>query len=611
MKRIWLIFQWLILVFVTTNAQIVSTQFGKVQGVKDGNIYVFKGIPFAKPPVDSLRWKEPQTPDLWTDTLLAANFAPVCPQKQFVQGSTDYTIMGDEDCLYLNVWTPAPDAAKRAVMVFIHGGGNQQGGASETGGGTQMYAGKNLSERGDVVVVTIQYRLGPLGFLVHPGLNAENTSGKSGNYAVLDQILALKWVQNNISAFGGDPANVMIFGESAGGVNVGNLLLTTKAAGLFQRACIESALPVLDEFANSQSAGVSYVNAYTNTGTDVDKIAYMRTLPADSLVKDEVAPLSGGMVSQSWKSVVDGIVFTAQPNATFQSGAYNKVPLMIGSNSEETSLSSPSTVTPTQVSVLINSYFLPTNRTEAQTYYPPGSTNDEARVSYVAMTSDAQFTLGTRHTAQCVSVNQTEPVWRYFFTHKHTVSALQALGSYHGMELFYVFNNWENATLGKGLLFKPQDDSVQYNMMKYWTNFAKTGNPNDANLVAWPQYNAVTDCYLEIKATPNGSQTGIRKAQCDLWDKNLFYTPCSSSLSVLENNFTEQLLISPNPTTNVVRVKGLDATTDYSLSLFDLNGNELMQTKSPELNLSGLTNGIYLLKLNKAGKLSVAKIIKQ
>jgi len=158
-----------LLLFTRINAQIVDTQYGKVQGSINGTVHQFLGIPFAKPPTGSLRWKAPLNPDQWTGTLSTTQFAPVCPQKRFEQGDTTYVLEGNEDCLYLNIWTPQTGAGNRAVMVFIHGGGNQQGGASQISGGTALYSGKNLAQRGDVVVVTIQYRLGPLGFLVHPG----------------------------------------------------------------------------------------------------------------------------------------------------------------------------------------------------------------------------------------------------------------------------------------------------------------------------------------------------------------------------------------------------------------------------------------------------------
>ena len=243
------------LFLLKSQAQIVTISSGQIQGQMNGNIYEFLGIPFATPPVGDMRWKAPVEPDDWTEILNTTDFSPVCPQKKYEQGDTTATMEGDEDCLYLNVWSPQLDAGDLPVMVFIHGGGNQQGGASQETGGTVMYDGKNLAERGNVVVVTIQYRLGPLGFLVHPGLDAENEEGISGNYGILDQILALKWVQKNISLFGGDPDKVMIFGESAGGVDVGDLLVSPLAAGLFSRAVIQSAAPVVSLYSDAKSHG--------------------------------------------------------------------------------------------------------------------------------------------------------------------------------------------------------------------------------------------------------------------------------------------------------------------------------------------------------------------
>ncbi|MEO6670151.1 MAG: carboxylesterase family protein [Ferruginibacter sp.] len=525
------------IVFLHTHAQIVNTQFGQVQGSMNGNVYQFLGIPFAAPPVGPLRWKAPQNPLTWTGTINTTAFAAECPQKRFQQGNSAGTITGNEDCLYLNIWTPQIGSGNNPVLLFIHGGGNQQGSANEINGGTQMYFGKNMAERGPAVIVSIQYRLGPLGFLVHPGLEPENANNVSGNYAVLDQILALNWVKNNIANFGGDPSKVMIFGESAGGVDVGNLLTTPLAAGLFQRACIQSAVPVLNDYNDSRSKGIDYVNDFTTAGTDVQKIAYLRSLPSDTLVKYEVAPLNGGAVSLSWQAVVDQVVFSAFPSQVFQSGNFNKVPLIIGSNSEEMSLSAPPTVTPLMVTALINSTVPPALRPQANLLYPPGSDNDEARQSFIGILTDGQFTATTRRTASCISLNQSEPVWRYFFTHKHTIPVLSDLGSYHGMEIFYVFNNWENATLGMGPFFHAQDDSVQNVMLRYWVNFANSGNPNASGLQSWPEYESLSDCYLEIKATPDGTQCGLRTAQSDLWDNSIGYSPCITVVPVTITSF--------------------------------------------------------------------------
>lgn len=579
-------------------SQTVTTQFGPVQGSLNGTIHQFLGIPFAKPPVGNLRWQAPQNPNTWTSTLLTNSFAPVCPQKKFTQGSTSYTITGNEDCLYLNIWTPQTGAGTRPVLVFIHGGGNQQGGASEDGGGTQMYIGKNLAERGNAVVVTIQYRLGPLGFLVHPGLEPETANNISGNYAVMDQILALTWVKNNIANFGGDPNKVMIFGESAGGINVGNLMLTPMAANLFQRACIQSAAPVVGDYNTEKNKGVAYVDSFISTGTDVQKITFMRTVPADTLVKDLESPLTGGTVGLNWLAVKDNVYFNDFPQQAIQNGNFNKVPFMIGSNSEEMSLSAPPTVVPGMVTLLINTTVPSSLQAQATILYPPGTTTTQARQSYIGILSDAQFTANARRTAQCVSLNQTQPVWRYFFTHKHTVSVLAPLGSYHGMELFYVFNNWENATLGSGPLFKPQDDSVQNAMLKYWVNFANTGNPNGTNLVSWPQYNASSDCYLDIKATPNGSQCGIRTAECNLWDNAASYTACISTIGINETNKEGNVLnVYPNPTGANAVLKISDEIKNGELKVYNAIGQEVYKQRvykgGSELEFGHFSKGVY------------------
>lgn len=592
------------------SAQTVSTQFGPIQGSLNGSVHQFLGIPFAKPPVGTLRWSPPQNPAVWTNTLLTTSFAPVCPQKSFAQGGTTYTLSGNEDCLYLNVWTPQLNTANLPVLVFIHGGGNQQGGASETSAGTQLYFGKNMAERGNAVIVTIQYRLGPLGFLVHPGLEPENANNVSGNYAAMDQILALNWVHNNIGYFGGDPAKVMIFGESAGGVNVGNLLTTSLAAGLFQRACIESASPVIGNYNSAKTKGVAYVDSFTTTGTDVQKIAYMRGLPADTLIKYETPPLSGGAVQMNWQSVVDNQVFTDYPYQKFQSGNFNKVPVMIGSNSEEMSLSAPQTVTPIMVTALINATTPASLQAQATTLYPPGTTTTQARQSYVGILTDAQFTATTRRVAQCISANQTEPVWRYFFTHKHTVPQLANLGSYHGMELFYVFNTWENATLGSGSFFKPQDDSVQNAMLAYWVNFANTGNPNGSTLVTWPQYNGASDCYLEIKATPNGSQCGLRTTQSNLWDNAVGYVPCMVTVNVKE---TEKpgIAVFPNPAKDLIHIKPEDPASPLRIELFDYSGKSLhVYENTDQLDLTGYASGLYFLNIMQSNRMMQVKIIK-
>lgn len=594
-------------------AQVVQTQFGPIQGAQNGGVVQFLGVPFASPPVNDLRWKAPEDPTPWGSTLQTTAFAPACPQKLFQQGDTTSTLIGNEDCLYLNIWTPQTGQGNRAVMVFIHGGGNQQGSANEVNGGTQMYFGKNMAERGDVVVVTIQYRLGALGYMVHPGLEEENNNSLSGNYGAMDQILALQWVKNNISNFGGDTTKVMIFGESAGGVNVGNLLTSPLAAGLFQRACIQSAAPVISTYANSVNKGIQFVNSYSlATGTNAQKIAYMRSLPADSLTAKSTSPLQGGVVQSNWQPTIDGYVFPSSPITVFQSGTFNKVPLMIGSNSEEMSLSAPQVVTPAMVNLLVSTMVPAPYQAQVLALYPPGTTNAEARQSYIGILSDMQFTVTTRRTAECVSNNQLEPVWRYFYTHKHTIAALQPYGSYHGMELFYVFNNWENATLGQGVLFKPADDSTQNAMLSYWTNFAKTGNPNGNGLVAWPEFFTGADCYLEIKATPNGSLCGIRTAKSDLWDDVVGFPGCTSS--ALDEDAITPFTLYPNPASNMVIINWTNPEP-VNLRVFDMSGRQVISlnkiNSGYNLPTAGLADGLYLLQVISGKNISTQKLVVQ
>lgn len=596
---------------LTSKSQNVNTQFGPISGIVNSGIYQFLGIPFAKPPVGNLRWKAPENPASWTSVLNTTNFAPVCTQKKYEQGSSVGTIVGEEDCLYLNVWSPQLGGGTNLpVMVFIHGGGNKQGSASEVNGGTEMFFGRNLAERGNAVIVTIQYRLGPLGFLVHPGLETENANGLSGNYAVMDQILALKWVKNNISNFGGNPNNVMIFGESAGGLNVGNLMLTPLANGLFHRAGIQSAVPVLGDYNVNKSNGISYVDSFTVTGNDVQKISFMRNLPADSLVKFETPALSGGAVNGNWQSVIDGFTFMDTPLNTIQTGNFNRVPLLIGSNSEEMSISAPTTVLPFMVTALINSTVPAPLQAQATSLYPPGTNNTIARESYIGILSDAQFTSTTRRIAQCVSQNQNEPVYRYFFTHKHSIPQLASFGSYHGMELFYVFNTWEDATLGTGPLFSPQDDSVQQAMATYWSNFALTGNPNDGNLPTWPVYQSSTDPYLEIKATPNGTQAGIRTAKSDLWDDAVAFNGCTSTADLLEmGGFS--VAIYPNPSTGNFHMEIPEGWAEYEVKVYNQMGQIiLVQKNTPNFNLSEKEGGIYFVEIQSGDQKWMERILK-
>jgi para-nitrobenzyl esterase len=283
---------------------------------------------------------------------------------------------------------------------------------------------------------------------------------------------------------------------------------------------------------------------------------------------------------------------------------------MIGSNADEMSLSAPKTVLPFMVTALIKKSVPTEFQSKALELYPPSSNSAEAKNSYIGILTDAQFTVNARRTAECISQNQTEPVWRYFFTHKHTIPELETLGSYHGMELFYVFNNWENTLLGSGLLFKPEDESVQNAMLNYWVNFADTGNPNAENLDNWPRYQSSTDCFLEIKATPDGSQTGLRTAQSDLWDKVSGFSGCTGSVFSENVPNLKTLQIYPNPSKGIF-LFNMPKNNDSKVAVFNSSGQRItIPVSSNKIDLQNQNNGIYYLEIKTNDEIFRGKIIK-
>ncbi|HPE56739.1 MAG TPA: carboxylesterase family protein [Bacteroidales bacterium] len=596
--------------WVQSQNVFVQTEQGWIEGQTIGEITEFLGVPFASPPIDDLRWRPPQAKETWTDTLLTIDFSPACPQKKYEQGSDTGTIIGDEDCLYLNIWTPSTTADDLPVLIFIHGGGNQQGSASNISGGTIIYNGKNLAERGNAVVVTIQYRLGPLGFLVHPGLEAESAENVSGNYGLLDQIFAMQWIQQNITSFGGDTSKILLFGESGGGVDVGNLLLTEMAAGLFSRACIQSAVPVLDNYTLSKLKGIQFANSMGCQGLPAEEqIACLRLLDSDSLVSTLDSPLGGGVVQSQWGPVIDNWIFNDDPQSIFNSGNFNQVPLIIGSNADEMALSAPLLVTPEDVETLFTLFVPEQFHEQGLILYPPGSTNEEARLTYIQVLTDAQFTSSTRRVARWVSDNQNEPVFRYFFT--HTMPGFwSSFGSYHGLELFYVFNNYENTEFAQTGFITLEDTLVQDQMLNNWINFAETGNPNGITLESWPEYESAEDCFLEINANPE-SDCGLRTEKSDYWDQ---VVGLITQTEVNKSN-TEVFRIYPNPVNDHFRIISNDpnfSTIAYvlfsSAGALVCRGNVQKQTK---INVSTLNPGIYFLQIISDNKIEVLKLINE
>ena len=307
---------------------------------------------------------------------------------------------------------------------------------------------------------------------------------------------------------------------------------------------------------------------------------------------------------------MDSYLFPELPEVAIQTGDFNHVPLMIGSNADEMSVSAPAVVYPIMVTALINSIFPPGLQQDALSMYPPGNTNEEARKSYVQLLTDSQFTATSRRTAQCVSLNQNEPVFRYFFTHKQA-GPLDIYGSYHGLELFYIFNNYENTNYAWGPWYTGADDSVQQMMLEYWTSFAKNGIPSAQNFEEWPAFLAEQDCYLEIKSSPDGSQCGLRTEKCDLWDAVINYQGCTSSIGMPETK-NQAFLVYPNPAGSYINIPCDEPPASGTISVFDSQGKRQLEIKECGLHYIGhLPSGIYFIKIIENHKVIVSRFIKQ
>lgn len=481
------------IVTILMSQEVIQTSHGPVRGERSGEAWAYRGIPFAAPPVDELRWQSPQPPAPWTEVRDARAFPPPCPQTE--RGE----VMGSEDCLYLNVWSPADARPEpRPVMVFIHGGGNMQGSTSEGREGRSIYDGARLSARGGVVVVTIQYRLGALGFLVHPAIETK------GNFGLRDQVLALEWVRDNIQRFGGDASRVLLFGESAGAVNTCLQMVSPLAAGLFHGALMQSGGCVAEPLATAQRLGTELA-----AKLECPDAACLRRVPFEKLVTAAggEAGVENGIVTRPYGPVVDGDVIPDVPFRLLTEGKYHRVPFVNGANADETSsLGIPLQVTAAQYTAYVRQTFGPLADRVLAEY--PLTAFPNPRAAMVAVTSDPQFICPSRRTVRAVSGHQSD-VFRYFFTHTQP-PPLSARGAFHGLELAYLFQ-W----IGDLPNARPADVAVERAMLDYWTSFAATGRP--ASSVQWPAYDAARDTTLEL-ATPVSILEGVRSRRCDFWD---------------------------------------------------------------------------------------------
>lgn len=490
---------------VTTNGGIEGAQL-------PGGVVAFLGVPYAEAPLGELRLRPPVERACQPGVALAQTLGPVCPQIEKDAQGTIVAVHGEEDCLSLNVWTPGADAAKRPVLVFIHGGGNS------TGSGTdELFDGAALAAGKDVVVVTLNYRLGALGFLVHPALAGESPDGVSGNYGILDQIAALEWVKANIAGMGGDPGLVTVFGESAGAVNTCSLVGSPRAAGLFQRAivqsgsCSERTLTQLTD----DIAAAWIASAGCEAAPDVP--GCLRALDAAALVK--LAPdgyPNVGALGQGWGPHVDGVVLPVRTLEALAAGTHNAVPLIVGANAGETANSVPPMDVPTY-EALVKASFGPL-AAMVLAKYPAADYGSDGDAAWVALTSDLKFICGARRSARAADAGQAAAVFRYHFAYDaYTALPNTPKAAFHGLELVYIFGNWD-AVLDGMVEYAPNPDDLAMSatLQSAWTRFAATGDPAGMGL-QWPQYVGADDNAALLDAPP-GSVQGVRTAQCDFWD---------------------------------------------------------------------------------------------
>jgi para-nitrobenzyl esterase len=511
--------------FAADPAPLATVNSGQLRGaLLDNGGAVFKDIPYAQPPVGNLRWREPQPVKSWTGVREAASFGAPCAQNSGNRPMAN----SSEDCLFLNVWNAEwPAKTKKPVMVWFHGGGNYGGTASSAASD-----GESLARHG-VVLVSVNYRLNIFGFFAHPELTRESPHHASGNYGLMDQVAALKWVHDNIAKFGGDPANVTIFGQSAGAVDVNVLMTSPLAKGLFERVIAESGtvtrnpdettlgMTALGALMKLKSGPVNYSDAPSlaeaeKSGEQLTAgktLPDLRALPMEELLKLVAGPrLSIGPANGV---VADGWVFPKPPAQVFASGEEQKLALLAGNNSRErTPPGTPADLTAAMKNAMEAMYGPLAPRAFAL-YGINASTAPEPDPLYGGQA--AQWTVDTMYRCPVVAellwhAAAGNPAYEYQFD--RAAPGREAAGATHGAEVSYVFGRL-------GANYAQVDRDLSSAMQEYWTNFAKNGNPNGASRATWPKLDSTARAYMEF--TDNGpvSREGLRRPFCDLYVENV------------------------------------------------------------------------------------------
>jgi len=464
---------------------------GLLHGRVSGRVASFKNIPFAAPPIGNLRWRPPQPAPSWTGVREADAFGPACMQMRVVTDGMKQS----EDCLSLNIWAPASSVrkARLPMMVWIHGGSFTSG-----SGSLPFYDGTRFAEQG-VILVTVNYRLGRLGIFAHPALSAEQPAGPLANYGLMDNLAALKWVRANIAAFGGDPANVTVFGESAGAGAVNDLMTSPFSRGLFAKAISQSAFSRVpsEPWTHAQKEGLDYAAGLGVTGSGPEALTKLRGLSAEQLSKPP----------KSWViPIVDGKVLPENPAAAFAGGRELKVPYLAGGNSWEASL------------IASRNYLDIAGALRDKLIASYGGSRDLQSVKW-DLATDLGVTEPNRLFARLHS-NNGQKAWLYFDSYVPTGLRGKIHGLFHGGEITFVFGTLPDQEMVRGSLkFPPaslEDRAVSAAMMKYWIAFAKNSDPGSAGGPLWPRYKASTESVLEFGSDGILARPLFRKATLDL-----------------------------------------------------------------------------------------------